>query len=60
MREEYGDVAQVQTGCAEVEDGYDCLSGSDADEVEATAEDYDQPDCIYWSAGGVVYFAPEV
>lgn len=59
MRKDDGDVREVQCRSSDVEDRDDGLGGSDADEVQADAEENDEPDGIDGGAGVGVYFAPE-
>lgn len=59
VRDNDGDVADIQCRCGNVEDCDDSEGGADSNEVEAGAKDHDEPDRIDRSVGEVVDFAPE-
>jgi len=53
------DVADVQGRCGDVEYRRDGQSASNADQIEAAAKDYDEPDCVYGGMREPVDLAPE-
>ena len=59
MRDDDGDVAQIQCRRRYAEYGNDCLIASDCNQVETAAEKNYQPYGVDWSIGERIYLAPE-
>ena len=59
VRDDDGDVAEVECRCGDTEDTHDSLRRSNADQVQAGAEGHDEPDGVDGGLGEGVYFAPE-
>lgn len=58
MSKNDGDVAEIESGCRDIEDRDDCLGRTDADQIETAAESYYEPDGVDWRLREVVDFAP--
>ena len=54
-----GDVREIEGRCGDVEDGDHCLRGTNADTVEADAEEDDEPDGVDGSVSIGADSAPE-
>lgn len=59
VRHNDGDVADVECGCSDVEDAQDSQGTADTDQIQAAAEDDDEPDGIDGRVGDIVYSCPE-
>lgn len=59
MRNDDGDVAEIESRRGDVEDGDDRQGAADSNEVEAATEGDDEPDCVHRRLRVGVDLAPE-